>query len=322
MFLCNCSFFIKSIPKIVTFFILYYFLHIYIDYLGLYYESGTKFMQYLNQLQRNRYCENHPHSIFNMFKLLYLPEHFYSHNYTNCFRFSIISLNLFICFIFMLLLIYLCFKVQKKIFDILVFIVLFISLFSPLLLSLQKIPEYYTLQQVSPASFSERIPHLFISTYFLGFVIGFTYFYHKDIISQHSLTGNLSKYAPFSFLLSILSLFDRQTYWIKFICTIIVGLLIIIQSSIYYLCFLGNHFQTLKIPYTPFLQVYYKLESPIFKILFTIFMLFILCIIKITPSSPTKGNIFVLANRIGYTFYLTLIHLYILQMHCLYLLQD
>ena len=119
-------FFMKSIPKIVTFFILYYFLHIYIHYLGLYYESGTKFMQYLNQLQQNRYCENYPHSIFNMFNLLYLPEHFYSHNYTNCFRFSIISLNLFICFIFMLLLIYLCFKVQKKIFDILVFIVLFI----------------------------------------------------------------------------------------------------------------------------------------------------------------------------------------------------
>ena len=293
-------FFVRAIPKIVITLIIYFFLHIYLQYIQYYLKiGGSMFIYYLNNLQKNRHCFNEPFSIFIPFYLQYYDN---DPSFTNCFRFANITFNEFYCFIFFLLIIYICFKLKKPVFDYCILILLFINICLTYLGCGNVQLTDYNMDEIQGHEFTEKRTHLFLNYYLIGIFIGMSYFYYGDMISQNAISQN--DYIPFNFCYKIISLIDPISKRIKLLFTFIAFIFIILLSSLYTIFRSLDDLDTITIKSNWFLTFCYYYEKEIFSIFFCLILLMAMVYPKDSVfAGLAKWNVFVIFNRIGTTFF-------------------
>lgn len=300
-FLLIVMFFLRAIPKIVITLVIYFFLHIYLEYIQYYFDiGGSMFIYYLNSLQKNRYCFNHPFDILIPFYVQYIDWE--DPSFSNCFRFANITFNEFYCFIIFLLIIYICFKVRKPLLDYTILFLLFINV-GLTYFGCGKVPLVnYNMDEIQGHVFTEKRTHLFFNYYMVGIFIGMSYFYFGDMISQNAISQN--DYIPFNFCYKVISLIDPLSKFIKLLITIISLVLIVLLSGLYTIFRWVWYRDRIIIPSNWFLSFCYYYEKEVFFVLFAVILLMAMVYPKDSVfSGLTKSNVFVIFNRIGTTFF-------------------
>lgn len=297
-----CKFLLKLIPKVMLFIICYYMYYIYVFYLEhLTDKTSTRFQHFIQTLHGNRFCVKEPHYI-------YIPLYYNYNNYTkpgfvSCFRFVTISTNLFYCFLFVMLLLYVCYKIRSKIFDIIIAVIVLINMcLCKLSYSDTSIDNtsHVTVRLLGGNSYSQIITHLFINYYMIGLFLGLIFFYHGDIISSDSIMiGN--NYYPFSFCWDIIALIDPLHFVIKLILLVLPIVLFLLFSQIYFFTRIREGTENFYIKNNGLFVFFYNYEKEIFALLFGIIIMMTMVITKNNLFS--KKNYFTLFNRISFAFF-------------------
>lgn len=304
-----CKYLLKLIPKIILVLIIYYFFYIYVDNIEeiLKKPRSARFQRFLNTIHFNRGCKSKPHYIFIPFYFNYYDK---TTSFSNCYRFINIYSNFLYCFVFVILLLYVCFKLRSKVFDIIVTILVFINI----CLTYFSCPDTLvpdmsnvTVRLIAGHSYSQKYTHLFLNYYMIGLFVGIVLFYHGDIISSDSIMlGN--NYYPFSFCWELIALIDPLHSVIKVILFLIPSCLIIFISFAYVIVKSAinskennNNFYIENNSLFKFLYYY---EYEIFAILFGFIVLMTLVVSK--NNWFTKGNYFTIFNRTSTAFFCSL----------------
>ena len=319
------NFFIRIFPSfVITFsiFFLFYFFSEANMYLSM---PGNIFSRTRLQYMREKliYC----HSCANEIKSL-IPFHMqynFDETKSECFQFMIIMINLFYCYLFFILLMYIGFKVKNKIFDFFIFIILLINFIFPndILCKYQSITDKtLNINLLFGETCSTQITHLFLKYYFLGFFIGLSIFYNNDITHENSLQ-NSSIYKPFHFLQDIIGYIYLRTFYTKLL---IIILMIIIQLllSVSFLLYTQANLQSILNNETSdqlkimniFDNSLYLNEKTCFAIVFGLMVTILYTFKNEAIIKAICNNIIViLFNRIGYGYY-ALIEIMINYIYC------
>ena len=219
------KFLLYLIPKIFIFFFIYFFGYIFFsnstnDITGLEYYLTT--IKDLN-------CYKNPSIIFNPF--LYYK----SKNDENCFFFTYIFINEFYGIILLLLIVFISFKFKSIIFDSTLSVLMIINLFSVQLTNSSFIPENnpITIKLFEGQKYTEKQFHLFLSFFFLGFLLGNIFFHFHDSVSQYSLSDHID-YIPFSFTREMMSHINTIKTLSRIIVIIVCSIILLLISSIPY----------------------------------------------------------------------------------------
>ena len=296
------KFILLTIPKIILFIIIIIFFHIFSNHFEYFIENHSTFNYYMQAIEKNTYCYNNQNIFLNPFKLLYLDffsevktvsndlfnYYFPSPFFNNCYMIVNIFYNEFICFIIMLILIYLTLIIRKKIFD-LIILILFILNFLFTIFFVPNEENYikkYTIQYVLGQNYSEKFTHLFINYYFFGFIMGIIYFYYNDIKSNNSFVNelfnsneNINKiYVPFFYSYKLNIFFQNLKQNVKLIGIIICTFLIFINSLNFWVIriFYSNDVNSIDIELNNKVKFVIKTEKNFFIFIFFILNIFIL----------------------------------------------
>ena len=225
------KFLLYLIPKIFIFFFIYFFGYIFFsnstnDITGLEYYLTT--IKDLN-------CYKNPSIIFNPF--LYYK----SKNDENCFFFTYIFINEFYGIILLLLIVFISFKFKSIIFDSTLSVLMIINLFSVQLTNSSFIPENnpITIKLFEGQKYTEKQFHLFLSFFFLGFLLGNIFFHFHDSVSQYSLSDHID-YIPFSFTRKMMIRINKIKTLSRIIVIIVCSIILLLISSIPY--FFKEHY--------------------------------------------------------------------------------
>ena len=219
------KFLLYLIPKIFIFFFIYFFGYIFFsnstnDITGLEYYLTT--IKDLN-------CYKNPSIIFN-------PFNYYKNDVDEeCFFFTYIFINEFYGIILLLLIVFISFKFKSKIFDSIFSALMIINLFSVQLTNSSFIPENnpITIKLFEGQKYTEKQFHLFLSFFFLGFLLGNIFFHFHDSVSRYSLSGHID-YIPFSFTRKMMIRINKINTLYHIIIIIICSIILLLISSIPY----------------------------------------------------------------------------------------
>ena len=301
-----CKYLLKLIPKIILVLIIYYFFYIEVDDIEelINKPKSARFQRFLKTIHFNRHCKEKPYHIFIPFVINY---HDNATSFTNCYRFTNIYCNFLYCFIFVILLLYVCFKLRSKLFDIIVAVLVLINICLTYLSCIDKsvadMPNV-TVRLIAGHSYSQKYTHLFLNFYMIGLFVGIIFFYHGDIISSDSLLlGN--NYYPFSFCWEIIALIDPLNYAVKIIILLFLICLIILMSFMYVIARIVNNKENIfYIKTHPLFKFLYFYEFEIFSIVFGFIVVMTLVISK--NSLFSKRNYFTVFNRTSTAFFCSL----------------
>ena len=327
------KFFALCVPKVIVFIIIYFFFHYLSFYIGMWIDSMPMFDFYMESICQSKQC--YKDSIF--FSLPIIPYLDFAGDYddngyfvrkpffSNCYKFTNIFINEFYCFIIFLLYIFFSNKIKSKIVDYCLLAGIIIN--SGLsFFQMTNIPGFltkeekqqgktddtftYYLKYVLGHNYFEKYTHLFINFYFLGVLVGMSYFYYYDAVAKNSLTQQKDTYIPFSYCYKFIQLLDGlNKYAIYIIRLIIIGILIFISSSYNILLALysdttGNADSTLSLEVNGLITIIYFSE----KLFFAIFFAF-LAVLSIFQDKEgafkhlMNSNIFNPFNRCSFIFF-------------------
>ena len=232
-------------------------------------------------------------------------------NKKECFQFIIFMTNMFYCYLIVILLTYISFKIKRKIYDYFIIIIFLINYIIPNNFSCKSLTDqtkYSNINILFGETCSIKFTHLFIKYYFFGFLIGLSIFYNNDITHEKSIQ-NSSIYKPFHFLQDIIGYIYLRSFISKLI---IIILTIIIQGALSFSLFYYLNIQELNL----FDDSLYLNEKTIFAF---VFGLMIIIFYTFENESVFKGfcnNSFtILLNRIGFGYY-SLIEIIINYIYC------
>ena len=235
-------FFKYLIPKIILFLLIYFCIDIMISN----YSDKNLFLDYyIKRKSYNLECYNHPFKVFN-------PIFFYLNqtnvttnqienslnNYQKCYEYTNIYLNEFYSIIFLCLIIFLSFTIKKQRFDKIISFIILINLFTvPFTYKreIEKLNNIY-FDIFLGQKFTEQHFHLFLSIFFLGFLIGLIFFHYYDSISNHPFADNDKDYVPFSFTKNFMIKINELELKYKAIISIFCLLILIFICSPIYFC--------------------------------------------------------------------------------------
>jgi hypothetical protein len=270
------KFLLYLIPKIFIFIFIYFFGYIFFsnstnDITGLEY-----YLTFIKDLK----CYKNPSFIFN-------PFNYYKNDVDEeCFFFTYIFINEFYGIILLLIIFFISFKFKSKIFDSIFSVLMIINLFSVQLTNSSFIPQNnpITIKLFEGQKYTEKQFHLFISFFFLGFLLGNIFFHFHDSVSQYSLSDHID-YIPFSFTRKMMIRINKINTLLNIIIIIICSIILLLISSIPYFFkdhygkgvkdFSGTDYNTL----IEIIQIIGFYEKSIFAIFFSILLvcLKILC---------------------------------------------
>ena len=249
------------------------------------------------------------HSCLNCVKN-FIPFYMHYNNFdfktntnNSCFQFMIILVNMFYCYCLFLLLTYIAFKIKNKIYDITISILLVIYYLIPNNLYCESL-EYLNINIILGEICSITKTHIFIKYYFLGFFIGFAFFYNNDITTDNPLQ-NSNMYKPFYYLKDLIGFFFKLANW-KHILIIIAILIIFVFLSIYSFCIysfnLINTYQDIKVD--DYVDFIYLNDKTAFAVSFGFFLIILYTYKSESNLKELGNNIFIIFfHRIGYDFY-------------------
>ena len=245
-----------------------------------------------------------------------------------CFKFIIFMTNMFYCYLIVILLTFISFKIKRKIYDYFIIIIFLINYIVPNNFSCKSLTDetiYTNINILFGETCSIKFTHLFIKYYFFGFLIGLSLFYNNDITHEKSLQ-NSSIYKPFHFLQDIIGFIYLRSFIFKLI---IIILTIIIQAALSYSFsyYINNsifkNIQELNNSNFKYIQELNAFDNSLYlneKTIFAfVFGLMIIIFYIFKNESVFKGfcnNAFtILLNRIGFGYY-SLLEIIINYIYC------
>lgn len=309
-----------AIPKIISFFFIFFFFHYFIAYYKYFFpDSGTMFEYYLNKFQ-TRHCKEDPIDLFIPFKISYIDS---TISYAYCYRFCYIYLNEIYLFIFFTLYFYIAFKIKSRVMD---YLVLAITILNICLTTLS-LPYYpsstlYHINSVFGNSVPEKFLHLFLNFYMMGILIGMSYFYYYDAVSNYSLTQN-EIYVPFFFCYSFVKFLDTLKYGYKKILLYVLIFLLFLDSLSFFFVRLVRQTDdnSLLFPMDAFLNIFDQYDKILVGIVFSIILVLLLLFHKETTiRNIINSNLFIPFSRISLAYF-CLSNTIIYVVYCLFIIQ-
>jgi hypothetical protein len=304
------NFFLRIIPSFITvfniFFSFYFFAR---DQMILSFPEDifkrTRLQYFLHKIIDCQSCVNNSYNLI-PFYMQYQNFKENSSQDKECFQFMIIMMNMFYCYLFVLLVTYLSFKLKSKKYDYLIIFLFLINYLLPNNLSCKSILEinsYININLLLGETCSTHFPHLFINYYFLGFFIGLALFYNNDITHENSLQ-NSSIYKPFHFLQDIIGFIYLRSNKVNLLICILTIIIQVILSFSFFFYTEHSLVDNIDKKLHSIDNFIYLNEKSVFAIMFG---LMLITLYTFKNESVLKGfcnNIFIVVlNRIGYGYY-------------------
>ena len=315
------NFFLRIIPSFVTtiiFFLLFYFLS----------EAMMDFLMDKDLFNRTR-MQHFRKDLINCYSCMeevknLIPFYMQYQNFNekifeskDCFQFMIIMVNMFYCYIFVILLTYISYKIKNIKLDFFFAILFAVYYFIPNnILCKAYYNEYLNTKFLFGETYSTKYTHLFINYYFFGFLIGLAIFYNNDITNENSLQ-NSNIYKPFYFLKDMIGFIFLKSFWIK-ILIILLTIAIQLLLSFLFLFYSGFDLES-KLGKKKMGDVdhfIYLNEKSAFALSFGLFLIVLYTFKNEAIIKGFCNNIGVIVfNRIAYGYY-ALIEVMINYMYC------
>ena len=314
------NFFLRIIPSFVStflFFLIFYFLS----------EAMMDFLMEKSLFERTR-MQHFRKDLINCYSCMekaqnLIPFYMQYQNFNkilfdskDCFPFMIILVNMFYCYIFVIILTYISYKIKNIKCDYIFAILFGIYYIIPnniLCKAFQN--EYFNSKFLFGETYSTKYTHLFINYYFLGFLIGLSIFYNNDITNENSL-HNSNIYKPFYFLQDIIGFIFLKSFWTKIL---IILLTIIVQFLLSLIFFVYSRFDlesNLEKEMNDFDHFIYLNEKSVFALFFGLFLIVLYTFKNEAIIKGLCNNIAVIIfNRIAHGYY-ALIEIMINYMLC------
>ena len=303
------NFFLRIIPSFITVFNIFFSFYFFIREQMLLsspekFYKRTRLQHFLNNIIDCQSCVNNNYNLFPFYMQYQNFKEISSQN-KECFQFMIIMMNMFYCYLFVLIITYLSFKLKSKKYDYLIILIFLINYLLPNNLSCKSISNLHiNINLLLGETCSTNFTHLFINYYFLGFLIGLALFYNNDITHENSLQ-NSSIYKPFHFLQDIIGFIYLRSNKINLLIyalTIIIQVILSISFFFYTKRSLVENLDEKKLDNID--NFIYLNEKSVFAIMFG---LMLITLYTFKNESVLKGfcnNIFIVVlNRIGYGYY-------------------
>ena len=321
----NVSFFIflifiyHSLYKIFSTFILFFiFDYFFGKNLISFFSSGSLHLYYINHVFNKTYHDYFINLIFPSTLVLPYKEK-YSEVFYAYYTYIILYLNEFFVFLFSLLLIYISFKLKNKIYDIILFILIFLNILSTILVKFHDDQIYdtdnYDFPKIINGMYNIKYPHLMLNNYFMGIFAGVICFSLRDFISNNSIVQSDNKYIPFDFLFDIFRCFGLISDKIKIIFIIIFCVvLMLLSSSFYFLEKINNKFL---IKFNLIEQIIYYYEKSLIVFFYNLIIIFVYSIDYNMSKGNNFFNFFIFFSRIDFSYIITNWK-FIFSFYCLY----
>jgi hypothetical protein len=304
---CYLKFYFNCLTKFAIFGISFIFLHLFIREISFYLGNLTIFDYFVKNFVYMKECVDKPWIMLIPFYLQYIVPIGLEDKTTNCFKYSNFILAEFYCFTFIMILFYILQKIKNAKLDFIVFLLNFVNL-GLLYFNFEHPPgRYYTYDDVLGEVMTFSLPHVFIIPYFLGFNVGVTYFYYKDVIV--SVSGN-DDYMPFYYNFYFMKFLDTKSINVKrwIIC---ISLLIqfIISLNFYILLKIAgqsdnNSTYNVLFEKNVILDILTIYQNKVFCIFFLLTI--VTCLITnkdLAIKNFFSASIFIPLNRISFTFF-------------------
>ena len=234
---------------------------------------------------------------------------------TNTDLFVNVYFNEFYLIILMLIITYISFKFQNKIFDLVVLIInviLFIfpaiEAFHPYKGNIEE--QNYTLRYVLGQDYTEKYMHFFINFFYFGFLIGVMKFYREQNIYNMKKKKNTFQQIilPFQFCKKVITYIDGMKLYLKRTILFACIIFLLLISSSFTLSEGKNisyfdesiHFYKIK----GIIKFLFFYEKNLCGIFFFIFLLMYICLPKNTYIMKiAESTTFVIIERISFCFY-------------------
>jgi len=305
------NFFLRIIPSFITVFNIFFSFYFFIREQMLLSSpekiyKRTRLQHFLHNIIDCQSCVNNNYNLFPFYMQYQNFKEISSQN-KECFQFMIIMMNMFYCYLFVLIITYLSFKLKSKKYDYLIILIFLINYLLPNNLSCKSISDinsYININLLLGEICSTNFTHLFINYYFLGFLIGLALFYNNDITHENSLQ-NSSIYKPFHFLQDIIGfIYLRSNKFNLLIYALTIFIQVILSLSFFFYTkhSLVENLDKIKLDHID--NFIYLNEKSVFAIMFG---LMLIALYTFKNESVLKGfcnNIFIVVlNRIGYGYY-------------------
>ena len=305
------NFFLRIIPSFITsfniFFSFYFFareqmLHFSIQE-DIYKRSRIQLLLH-NMID----CQSCVNNAYNLIPFYMQYQNFKEDSSLNkeCFQFMIILMNMFYCYLIVLIITYLSFRIKSKKYDYLISFLFLINYLLPNNLSCKsilKINECINIKLLLGETCSTHFPHLFINYYFLGFLIGLSLFYNNDITHENSLQTS-SIYKPFHFLQDIIGFIYLRSNKVNLLICVITIIFQVLLSFSFFFYTKFSLVENIENGLDEIDNFIYLNEKNVFAIMFG---LMLITLYTFKNESVLKGfcnNIFIVVlNRIGYGYY-------------------
>ena len=320
------NFFLRVIPSFVTtflLFLLFYFLsEAMMDRLMEKDLFNRTRMQHFREDLIN--CYSCMEKVKNLIPFIMQYQYFNEKQFDSkeCFQFMIILVNMFYCYIFVIVFTYISYKIKNIKCDY-IFSILFVIYY---LIPNNILCKYYYNDFLNSKflfgeTYSTKYTHLFINYYFLGFLIGLSIFYNNDITNENSLL-NSNIYKPFYFLQDIIGFIFLKSFWTK-ILIILITIIVQILFSFLFLFYSEKSLESNigKKKMNKFDHFIYLNEKNAFGLAFGLFLMVLYTFKNEAIIKGICNNIAVIVfNRIAYGYY-ALIEIMINYMLCFIELQ-
>ena len=329
------NFFMRFIPSFSTIFSVFIFLYYLSDYylyiiLGMNDEKKTNYyqtkMQHFRKITYCRDCMKNTTEIFEELIPFHMQRIYKNENLIDefkcCFQFIVVFINFFYCFLILLLLTFISFKLKKKLYDYIILVLLIINLAVPnninnkVSLVNGELTGYFNIKMLFGEYCSLKFTYLFLNYYTLGFFVGLAIFYNNDLTQDNSMDKS-SLYKPFSFCAKFIRFFYLKSFLLNIFLTFIISLMIIALFLTFWIFvnIESNNMMVFDIEW--YHNFFYKNEKSIFAICVGFFIILIYTFKKDVSSNVFFNNrVFTMFNRIGYGYY-AVIELVIYLLYCL-----
>ena len=179
LFTIYAKFLLLFIPKISIFFIMYYFFYYKVEDFHSLLNAKRTYTYIINgTFKENITCGGNPLDIFNfnIFSNKY-------EDYNECYEFTYVYFNIFICSILFMVILYISFCVRNKIFEIFIILINIVLFFvSVVLIKDENVEdeEKYKYYHFVGQKYSTKIFYSLIGFYHLGYILGFMLFHYEN----------------------------------------------------------------------------------------------------------------------------------------------
>ena len=227
------SFYLRIISKVIAFVFVFFFFSICAEYVLHFASEDSLYNYFVTKIYDNDVHDWLLQIIipFYNFKLSYSTDT----NYDKLFsynRFITMYINQFYVFTFVIIIVFISFKLKSKLYDIIITLLFILNIASMWITCPSETytdKDYYDLNKVIRGLFTIRHPHIMFNHFLIGVFSGLICFYHKDVISGEPINEQEGQYCPFKLCYNISQFIDSlpsicKSIWFYVNCLILIAI--------------------------------------------------------------------------------------------------